>query len=253
MKITIEPYNKNWPHQFSALKAELAHLLNDFDPVIEHFGSTSVPGLAAKPVIDILIGIKDTSLFGLLIPMVLQNQQYIYYQVFDEDAPNRRLFVRLKDELEKHSYGNTFNDFATIPHAEINQWRLAHVHIWQINSPDWIRHLAFRDYLIAHPEIKSKYEEKVKQDREQYEKDVVERAKKAKLQWEADINDKRQLSSHAVFDYIHVPAGMNVSAKNEHGLTSILPSKLRSNSDDGHSGLFTVDRRSCTKFSNNGL
>jgi translation initiation factor 3 subunit A len=64
------------------------------------------------------------------------------------------------------------------------------------------------DYLVRAirieelPLIKKKYEGKVKMDREQYEKEVVEKSKRAKEQWESDIKEKERLSSHCVFDYM---------------------------------------------------
>mmetsp|Transcript_13861 Transcript_13861/g.21854 ORF Transcript_13861/g.21854 Transcript_13861/m.21854 type:complete len:994 (+) Transcript_13861:149-3130(+) len=64
------------------------------------------------------------------------------------------------------------------------------------------------DYLVRAirieelPLIKAKYEEKVQKDRERYEQEVVEKSKRAKLQWESDKKDKELLSGHAVFDYM---------------------------------------------------
>lgn len=64
------------------------------------------------------------------------------------------------------------------------------------------------DYLVRAvrieelPLIQKNYEEKVKKDRENYEAEVVEKTKRAKLQWEQDVNDKAQLESHSVFDYM---------------------------------------------------
>lgn len=64
------------------------------------------------------------------------------------------------------------------------------------------------DYLVRAirieelPLIKKKYEGKVKMDREQYDKEVVEKSKRAKEQWESDIKEKERLSSHCVFDYM---------------------------------------------------
>jgi len=70
---------------------------------------------------------------------------------------------------------------------------------------DAAKHL---DYLVRAirieelPIIKKKYDEKVKEDREQYEKEVVEKAKRAKEQWESDIKEKERLSEHNVFEYM---------------------------------------------------
>lgn len=158
MKIKVEPYNKDWVKQFEKLKSELLLLLKNFNPIIEHFGSTSVPTLAAKPVIDILVGIENVNVFDLLTQEMLPHKKYIYYQVFNKVLPQRRLYVRLKDESNFDSYENIYTQLEGIPHEQLYEHRIAHVHIWEYDSPDWIRHLAFRDYLIAHPEIRQQYE-----------------------------------------------------------------------------------------------
>jgi len=157
MKINIESYNKDWPVQFRKLKKEILILLKEFDPVIEHFGSTAVPGLSAKPVIDILVGIENTHCFSQIVELILQHKSYLYYQVFDNEIANRRLFVRLKDDVDYSEFDNVLAEFETIPHDKINQARIAHIHIWEYNSPDWIRHVAFRDYLLSHDVVRKKY------------------------------------------------------------------------------------------------
>jgi len=157
MKISIESYNEDWPKQFLKLKKEIHTLLDEFDPVIEHFGSTAVPGLSAKPVIDILVGIEDTALFPKIVNLLLAHESYIYYQVFDAEIPERRLFIRLRDGEDTSVFNSIMDDFETIPHDQINASRIAHIHIWEINSDDWIRHIAFRDYLIAHDDVREKY------------------------------------------------------------------------------------------------
>ena len=157
MKLIIEPYNKDWPKQFLSIKKEIQTLLKQYHPIVEHFGSTAVPGLAAKPVIDILVGIEDISHFPHIVDLMLQHESYIYYKVFDKEIPERRLFVRLKDGVDTAGFDQIMNDFNNIPHDKINASRIAHVHIWEYNSSNWIRHIAFRDYLIAHEDVREKY------------------------------------------------------------------------------------------------
>jgi len=157
MKINIETYNPEWPKQFQRLKEEIHTILHMYEPKIEHFGSTAVPGLPAKPVIDILVGIKDKSRFSNIVDLMLQHDAYIHYQVFDEEVPDRRLFVRLKDGADPSKFEKVMDDFDSIPHNEINENRMAHIHIWEYGCKDWIRHIAFRDYLIAHPEVMDAY------------------------------------------------------------------------------------------------
>lgn len=159
MKINFEAYNHDWPFQFESLKKEIHSILNKYEPKIEHFGSTAVPGLSAKPVIDILVGIEDISQFSSIVELMLQHEAYIHYQVYDDLISNRRLFVRLKDGIDDSSIANVMDDFDTIPHEKIIDSRMAHVHVWKFNSPDWIRHIAFRDYLLAHEDVRNQYGE----------------------------------------------------------------------------------------------
>ena len=157
MKIEIEEYNPEWPNKFKLIKKELNTILGKLNPRIEHIGSTSVPNLAAKPVIDIAVGIKNTGDLDETIEPMISNH-YIYYEVYNSDMPLRRFFVGLKDKKDHIKFKNTYTENDTIPHEEINSHRLAHVHIREFGTPEWIRHIAFRDYLVEHPKIKNQYE-----------------------------------------------------------------------------------------------
>jgi GrpB-like predicted nucleotidyltransferase (UPF0157 family) len=156
MKISIAQYSPTWPTQFNQLKKEIAELLKEINPVIEHIGSTSVPGLAAKPIIDIQIGVKNYNDFPFVVEKMMSGP-FIYYQVYEDTMPNRRLFVRLKNDSDSDRFPKIFTDLHHIPHAEMNEARISNIHVWKIDEPDYIRHLAFRDYLIAHPIIKQEY------------------------------------------------------------------------------------------------
>lgn len=156
MKIKVVPYNKEWPKLFQQLKEEIWGVLVDLQPVIEHIGSTSVPGLAAKPIIDISVGLKNhDDLDKTIKPMMAHH--YIYYEVFNEGMPDRRLYVKLKDGHHLH-FPDKFSAGVNIPHDKINDVRIAHVHIWVYGTPSWDRHIAFREYLKAHPKVKQEYE-----------------------------------------------------------------------------------------------
>ena len=162
MKINIEKYNTEWTSQFEQIKADLCSILVKLNPKIEHIGSTSVPNLAAKPVIDILVGIESSSDLDKTIEPLISNH-YIYYELYNSVMPNRRLFVGLKDKKDIKFFQNTYSKKDLIPHDKINQLRLAHIHIWEHGTDDWNRHIAFRDYLKEHPEITSQYESLKKQ------------------------------------------------------------------------------------------
>jgi len=59
VRVTLSEYDPTWPARFDARAAELREILGDRARPIEHIGSTAVPGLAAKPVVDIVVGIED--------------------------------------------------------------------------------------------------------------------------------------------------------------------------------------------------
>lgn len=59
-KIIVQPYDPQWKQDFEAIRRELVDALGDLALRIEHVGSTSVEGLAAKPIIDIDVVIRDT-------------------------------------------------------------------------------------------------------------------------------------------------------------------------------------------------
>lgn len=157
MKIEIVKYDPEWTNKFAIIKSELWEILKEFNPQIEHIGSTSVPDLSAKPVIDIAVGIKNLQDLDKLVEPMIQHH-YIYYEVYNTIMPNRRLFVGLKDKQNRCKFKNVYKEGDVIPHEQILSHRLCHIHVWEFGSSEWIRHIAFRDYLMEHPKIKVQYE-----------------------------------------------------------------------------------------------
>jgi GrpB-like predicted nucleotidyltransferase (UPF0157 family) len=156
MKIQVVPYDSRWPAHFETHRKEIADLLNKFHPVIDHIGSTAVPGLSAKPVIDIAVGLRDLSLLDQAVePLVRAG--YLYYEAFNETMPERRLFVILDANAPSDLRGRIFRSATDMPHDLVNRYRLAHVHVWVHGSPEWMRHLIFRDYLRRHPVVARQY------------------------------------------------------------------------------------------------
>lgn len=157
MKIEVVAYRKEWKLQFERIREALGSILSDLAPVIEHVGSTSVENLSAKPIIDINVGVGSEAVFDRVVECMSRQKDYIYYQAFNKTLPQRRLFVKLNDHAEKYGLKTVYENLDEIPHEEINNKRLAHVHVWVFGSDDWIRHLAFRDYLRAHEAVKKAY------------------------------------------------------------------------------------------------
>lgn len=156
MKIAIHDYNNSWPFRFQALANKLEVVLSQFEPTIEHIGSTSVPGLAAKPVIDLGIGLSSKAQLDEVVTPML-DAGYLYYELYNEQMPERRLFIQLKEEYAQHNFSTVFKIEEEIPHAAIDQARIANIHIWEKGSNEWLRHIAFREYLKKFPSIRDQY------------------------------------------------------------------------------------------------
>lgn len=150
MKIRIEEYNPEWPQLYNTLAEKLSHVLSGYAVAVEHIGSTSIPGLAAKPIIDIAVGVRGEENFDKTIEPMLAHQ-FIYYEAFNALIPDRRLFVGLKDDCDPTQFEPVYSKAETIPHEAINHHRLCHVHVVEFGGIHWLRQLAFRDYLREHP------------------------------------------------------------------------------------------------------
>lgn len=130
--VVVLPYDENWAHAFRDIEAELKAALGSLAKRIEHVGSTSVPGLWAKPIIDIDTVIENRSLLDRVI-RALETAGYRHEG--DLGIPGREAFAyEGKTHLMKH-----------------------HLYVCAEDSRELKRHLAFRDYLRAHPEAVNEY------------------------------------------------------------------------------------------------
>jgi GrpB-like predicted nucleotidyltransferase (UPF0157 family) len=98
-QVTVEPYNSNWVAQFKELKNLIWPAVQDFAIAIEHVGSTSIPGLAAKPVIDIDIIIADMS----QLPLIIKGLAAIGYEHRGNLGIEEREAFRTQTPLHKHN------------------------------------------------------------------------------------------------------------------------------------------------------
>jgi GrpB-like predicted nucleotidyltransferase (UPF0157 family) len=119
--VNLVPYDPSWPHQFEAERALLEPVLSPWlAGPIEHIGSTAVEGLTAKPIIDIMVGVRDLASSvdarAALVPL-----DYMYF-------PYRP---------------NVMHWFCKPSPAR----RTHHLHLVPVQSPLWWERLAFRDYL----------------------------------------------------------------------------------------------------------
>jgi GrpB-like predicted nucleotidyltransferase (UPF0157 family) len=138
-KIEIVPYNPDWPQMFVQERSHLFSCLPlTLVKRIEHFGSTAVPGLSAKPVIDILVEVPSLEETKTIIVPILSAQAYEYFwrPTWGDDVPPFYAWF-----IKRNSQGH----------------RTHHIHMVEHDFEHWDR-LLFRDYLIEHPDIAKEYE-----------------------------------------------------------------------------------------------
>ncbi|QYJ88395.1 GrpB family protein [Shewanella halotolerans] len=128
-------YQDHWPRVFEAEKALLQSVLGDGVITIEHIGSTSVPGLAAKPIIDILAEVERLDVLDALDAKNSELAKLGYRARGEHGIAGRRYFQKGAAQ------------------------RSHHLHVFQSGSTQLTCHRAFRDYLIAHPDKAREYAE----------------------------------------------------------------------------------------------
>ncbi|WP_027346145.1 GrpB family protein [Hamadaea tsunoensis] len=129
--IEVAGYDEAWAGQFAAERERLAAALGPWldKAGIEHIGSTSVPGLAAKPIIDILCGVRDLATADAALgPMAALGYAH------DDHRPDALWF-----------------------HRDVGGVRTHHVHLTEPGSPLWRERLAFRDALRRDPGLAATY------------------------------------------------------------------------------------------------
>jgi len=127
--VVIDDYDPTWADRFATARSALHEALGDLIVDVEHVGSTSVPGLPAKPVIDIDLSIADTADESRYLPRL--------------EGLGYRLLLR-----EPWWYGHRM---LVDPAGDV------HLHVWPQGAPEPVRHRLFRDWLRSHPEDRERY------------------------------------------------------------------------------------------------
>ena len=127
--IRVVEYDERWPADFERVTAQIGQALGDRVVAIHHVGSTSVPGLPAKPVIDIDLVVADSADEAAYVPDLVSAG-----------------FVHTIREPWWHEHRLlTYDD------------PLAYVHVFGPDCPEVVRHLMFHDWLVEHPEDRETY------------------------------------------------------------------------------------------------
>ncbi|MCA9123909.1 MAG: GrpB family protein [Planctomycetaceae bacterium] len=132
MEVLVLPYDPAWADMFHAESQLILSALGENSIAAHHIGSTAIPGVVAKPVIDMLIVVADIE----AVDRCSENMEAIGYEVMGEfGIPSRRYFRKDNDTGK----------------------RTHHVHVFADGSNHIVRHLAFRDFMKAHPEWATRY------------------------------------------------------------------------------------------------
>lgn len=135
MKVEISEFDIDWSIMFNNEKELISAGLPSENFEIEHIGSTSVLDLKAKPIIDIMIGLIKLPKNISPIVSFLNSLNYQYIEKYNIIIPERRFFQ--KDIKEKRTF---------------------HLHMVELNTEIWDRHLFFRNQLRENTEIKKQYQ-----------------------------------------------------------------------------------------------
>lgn len=132
------PYDPAWPRMFEEERERLRSCLPaDLVGRIEHFGSTAVPGLVAKPIIDILVEVRSLEEARRVVVPVLEGRGYEHFwrPTWGDDTPPFYCWF-----IKRNAAGR----------------RTHHIHVVEPHFEHWKR-LLFRDHLVRHPEAAAEY------------------------------------------------------------------------------------------------
>lgn len=132
--IVVCDYDPEWAAMFEHESARLHGVLGALVSSIEHVGSTSVPGLAAKPIIDLLVGVCGLTAARSCCIEPIQGLGYTYLPDYESWLPGELFFRKGPPGPWTH-----------------------HVHLMEPSNPRWEEFVLFRDYLRCHPEIVGAY------------------------------------------------------------------------------------------------
>ena len=148
--VQLEPHDKQWDEAAIQTIKILKSILGDDAIDIQHIGSTAIPAIKAKPIIDIVVGVTDFD------KVMLHNEQLRQVGIFYRGSDVERQFLYVMGDME-------------------NDTRTHHIHIVKWNGTEWKNYIHFRDYLndnenmaLQYQKVKEELESKYADDRVAY-------------------------------------------------------------------------------------
>jgi GrpB-like predicted nucleotidyltransferase (UPF0157 family)/predicted RNA-binding protein associated with RNAse of E/G family len=133
--VKIVDYDPRWPAIYAEERDRILSMAGKRLLGIEHVGSTAVPGLEAKPIIDIMVAVRELSDANECI-LPLKNIGYEYVPEREKEIPERRYFRKGPEGVPNEHF---------------------HLHMVEHNGDFWKKHLIFRDHLRSHSEVAEQY------------------------------------------------------------------------------------------------
>jgi len=133
-EMNVVAYDPNWPALYNQEKAALEDVLGELMIGIQHFGSTAIPGMSAKPTIDVMVLVQEIKAVDTYDEAMIQAG---YEPRGEAKIPGRRFFRRFEADGENHA---------------------AHIHVYEPDNAHVKRELMFRDYLMIDNEAFRQYE-----------------------------------------------------------------------------------------------
>ena len=131
--VALHPYDPQGPARFQAERDRLLALFPTQLLDVQHFGSTAIPGMPAKPIIDLLGGVASMAVADALMVPLLQSH-YTTSAEFNTTLTDRRWLMRWADGRRTH-----------------------HLHLVVMGNAEWLRRLRFRDALRVDPSLAERY------------------------------------------------------------------------------------------------
>ncbi|MFW9844203.1 MAG: GrpB family protein [Candidatus Thorarchaeota archaeon] len=133
-EVRVVPYDPTWPDKYELERNRICAVLKNEIVAVHHIGSTSIPGMSAKPIIDLMLEVKD----------IIKIDEYNNEMIALGYEPRGELGIRGRRYFSRE---------------EPQDVRTHHVHAYQTDNIELKRHLAFRDYMISHPKDAKVYAE----------------------------------------------------------------------------------------------
>jgi len=130
-RVEVVPHDPEWKKKYEKEASIVRSIFKKEILAIHHVGSTAIPGISAKPIIDILVEVNNIEKIDEFNKDMIEQG---YIPKGESGIPNRRLFIKGSEEL-----------------------RISHIHVFQEEDTEIIRLLNFRDYMIAHPKEAQEY------------------------------------------------------------------------------------------------